>query len=341
MNVEEIIYERGRKILRGTLLIEADQAFESLKEKLKPFNLIPLLTENKGKVELQVRIPPTIKKNNLWINLILFLATICTTIVAGTFLGGANPFKEPQSLIIGIPFSFALLLILGAHELGHYFACRSEGIYATLPYFIPVPPPFFLGTFGAVIRIKSPIQTKKGLLKVGAAGPIIGFIVAIPVVIVGLKLSKFEYLLPDSKGIILGNSIIFWGLTKLSTLQPELPGYGLSLHPVAFAGWVGMFITAINLSPVGQLDGGHISYALFGKKSKFIAIPFLGIILILATLWLGWLVWTFVVFIVIGIKHPPPLNDISSLNLVHKIIGIIALLIFVITFVPLPFRVCG
>ena len=137
--------------------------------------------------------------------------------------------------------------------------------------------------------------------------------------------------------ILLGNSLIFWALSELFTNIPV--GYDLSLHPVAFAGWVGMLITALNLIPIGQLDGGHISYALLGKKAKFIAWPLIGIMVFLGTYWMGWIVWTIFILVLIGIKHPPPLDDVTPLDTPHKIIGYISLFIFIIAFVPVPFKI--
>jgi len=291
-----------------------------------------------SKIELRIgRISKT-KEEKRWVNFVLLLATIITTIFAGSFLAGANPFKNPRTLLSGIPFSFTLLLILGSHELGHYFACRRRGISSTLPYFIPVPPPIFpLGTFGAIIRIKAPILDKKGLVEVGAAGPIAGFILAIPVTIVGLRLSKFVPLSQIEGQIFLGNSLLFWALAKLFTSLPPV-GFDLSLSPVAFSGWVGMFVTALNLLPLGQLDGGHVSYALFGNKVKFIAWPMIGMMLVLGIYWPGWWMWAVLIVVLLGLKHPPPLDDITPLDLRHKIIGWIALLIFALTFIPVPFR---
>ncbi len=339
ITIEELFDQKGIPVIRGTLLMDSEQAFKTIASRLKLLNLLPILREKNEKVELQIRKISEQKITKTWVNFVLLAATILTTILAGSFLSGVNPFSNLKDLVLGIPFSFALLLILGSHELGHYFACKRRGIRATLPYFIPVPPPIFpLGTFGAVIRIKAPIQDKKGLIEVGAAGPIIGFILAIPVAIVGLRLSNFQIIVQEtSQMFLLGNSLIFWTLTKLFASPP--PGYDLSLHPVAFAGWVGMFITALNLIPVGQLDGGHISYALLGKKSKFIAWPLIGIMVFLGIYWAGWIFWAMLILLFIGIKHPPPLNDITPLDTPHKIIGYISLFIFIIAFVPVPFQI--
>jgi membrane-associated protease RseP (regulator of RpoE activity) len=214
---------------------------------------------------------------------------------------------------------------------------RKEGVAVSLPYFIPVPPPFFLGTFGAIIRIKSPIEDKGSLVKVGSIGPILGFFLAIPITVIGLKLSPTSPS-PPSSGLFLGNSFIFWILTETVIKVPD--SYSVSLHPIAFAGWVGFFITAINLLPVGQLDGGHISYGLFGRKAKVVGIGVVVLMVCLATLWLGWLVWASLALGVIGIKHPPPINDIKKIGKKEKILGGLGFLILGLCFTPMPFKIC-
>ncbi|MDI6839978.1 MAG: site-2 protease family protein [bacterium] len=339
INVEEHSYRNGIPVICGTLLIEAEQAFKLISDRLKGFNLLPVFRKKEGKIELRIVELPKIREEKRWVNLVLLIATVITTVFAGSFLSGVNPFENLKYISYGIPFSFTLLLILGSHELGHYFACRHRNISATLPYFIPVPPPIFpLGTFGAIIRIKAPISDKKGLVEVGAAGPVTGFIMAIPITIIGLKLSKFIPASQIKGAIFLGNSLLFWTLTKLFASHPPI-GYELSLHPIAFSGWVGMFVTAINLLPLGQLDGGHISYALLGERVKFIPWIMIGLMLALGIYWPGWWMWSILILVIIGIKHPPPLNSITQLDLQHRIIGVIALFIFVITFIPVPFRV--
>ncbi|MCK4353026.1 site-2 protease family protein [candidate division WOR-3 bacterium] len=339
ISIEESSYQKGVPVIRGTLLMDSEVAFKTIRERLKELGLFPVLRKSDDKIELKIGKTPIIKEEKKWVNLLLLIATIFTTILAGSFLSGKNPFKNPSTLISGIPFSFTLLLILGSHELGHYFACKFRGIKATLPYFLPVPPPILpLGTFGAVIRIKSPISNKKELVEVGAAGPIIGFILAIPITIIGLRLSKIMLITPGEGQIFLGNSLLFYLLSKLFVAPPP-PGYDLALHPVAFSGWVGMFITALNLLPLGQLDGGHIAYALLGKNTKFIAWPLIGIMIGLGIYWQGWLLWVILIVIVLKLKHPPPLNDVTPLDLQHKIIGLIALLIFILTFIPVPISI--
>jgi len=336
-------------IFYGTLLRESKEAFETIKDRLKPLELVPFLRKSGEGVELRVASLRKVARGKPIINFVLFLTTILTTTLAGSILAKGNLPLNLGELLLGIPFSFTLLLILGSHELGHYFACKRLGIEATLPFFIPVPPPFLLGTFGAVIRIKSPIEDKRGLVEVGAAGPIIGFIIAIPITIIGLKLSSLVPVaeVAGKAGIFtLGDSLIFSLLTKAFVKIP--PGdYTLLLHPVAFSGWVGLFITALNLLPVSQLDGGHIAYALFGKLHSRIGLGTVGILLILGIVgiyaprggWVGFLIWVIVISLIIGIRHPPPLNDITPLDIKHKIIGWISIFILVLTFVPVPFRI--
>jgi membrane-associated protease RseP (regulator of RpoE activity) len=333
----------------GMLLRESKEAFETIKDRLRPLGLVPFLKSNGEEVELKIASLRETARSRPVINIVLLLVTILTTTIAGSILAQGNLPRSLSDLLIGIPFSFTLLLILGSHELGHYFACKRLGIAATLPFFIPVPPPFILGTFGAVIRIKSPIEDKRGLIEVGAAGPLIGFIIAIPVTIIGLRMST---LVPATDvagqaGIFaLGESLLFSLFTKAFVQIPQ-GDYTLLLHPVAFSGWVGLFVTALNLLPVSQLDGGHISYALFGRLHRRIGLGTIGILAMLGIIgvldprigWVGFLIWTIFIGLIIGVRHPPPLDDVTPLDMKHKIIGWTCIMVFVLTFVPVPFRI--
>ncbi|MFQ6094188.1 MAG: site-2 protease family protein [bacterium] len=273
------------------------------------------------------------------LNLILFLATIVTTLVAGTLMAGADPFSHPWLLYRGIPFSFSLLIILGVHELGHYFASKRCGVRTTLPYFIPVPPPFFLGTLGAFIKVKSRIADRKGLMDIGAAGPLAGFVASVIAVVIGLKLSQVVELGEMGEGSIrLGESLLFSFLSKMA-VGPVAPQHDILLHPIAFAGWLGLFVTVLNLLPIGQLDGGHIAYALMRKKHRYLAgAVFLGLFPLGFYLWPGWFIWVMIGAIT-GLKHPPPIDDISPLDGKHKVIGIATMIIFVFCFIPDPIRI--
>jgi len=267
------------------------------------------------------------------VNIILFLLTVLTTLAAGALQQGINLLKEPMSLWKGMPFSFTLLLILGTHELGHFVMSKRHHVDVTLPYFIPAPS--FIGTFGAVIKMKSPMLDRKTLLDVGVAGPFAGIVVAIPILVVGLVLSD---VVPykESHGIRLGSCMLFSFLSWIvhGALSENS---SLILHPVAFSGWIGLLITSLNLLPVGQLDGGHVAYAVFGSRQRFVAKIFMGMLLILGVIgWMGWFVW-FILLLFIGINHPPVVFDWIPLDKKRKITGYLAIFVFVITFIPVPF----
>ncbi len=266
------------------------------------------------------------------INIFLFLTTILTTLLAGTLLRGGNPLRDLSALRLGMPFSFTLMSILLVHEMAHYFTSRRHRVRTSLPYFIPAPT--LLGTFGAVIKMKSPMPNRQALLEVGISGPLAGFVLSLVAIIIGLNLSQVISQAPPGAWR-LGSSLLFSLLTYL--VRGPLPeGYNLILHPMAFAGWIGLLITAINLIPAGQLDGGHITYALFGQRHFFLARLMFFIMLGLSLLWPGWIIWAALIF-AFGLRHPPPLDDITPLDRKRKVLALIALLIFILTFVPIPF----
>jgi membrane-associated protease RseP (regulator of RpoE activity) len=274
----------------------------------------------------------------VWLHVVLFLATLATTIIAGALQQGVNPLVNPGDLYKGIPFSFTLLLILGTHEMGHYLVSRRHHLNVTLPYFIPAPPfPFIVGTFGAFIRIRSPIRDKRALLDVGCSGPLTGVAVSIPVILVGLKLSTVKVLPGGTEGLVLGEPLLFQILTWV-VFGPLSPEQNILLHPMAFAGWIGLLVTALNLIPVGQLDGGHVSYALFPERHRLISLACLGLLVVTGLLfWQGWLVWALLLYL-LGLRHPPPAFDWVPLDRRRKILGIITILVFVLTFTPAPFK---
>lgn len=237
----------------------------------------------------------------------------------------------------GTWYSITILSILGAHELGHYFACRYYRVNASLPYFIPAPIPL-TGTLGAFIRIREPIPTKPMLFDIGVAGPIAGFLVAVPALVIGIGLSRVVALPTDFTGLSLGEPLLFqivawleWGHT------PD--GYSLSLHPMAFAAWFGLLATALNLFPIGQLDGGHISYAALGAKSTLVTLGTVGLTVLLTFWSLSWLVWTFlmiVMLITFGPRHPRTLDEDVPLDRTRRLVALAALLMFVLCFTPSP-----
>jgi membrane-associated protease RseP (regulator of RpoE activity) len=267
------------------------------------------------------------------IHAVLFLATLLTTLVAGTLQQGINPLESPLSLWRGIPFSFTLIIILASHEFGHYFMAKRYAVDVTLPFFIPAPS--FIGTFGAFIKMKSPILDRRMLLDIGAAGPIAGMVVALPVLFVGLILSDIRPALTET-GTSLGSSLLFSLMSWIvhGSLPTEVD---IILHPIAFSGWIGLLVTCLNLLPAGQLDGGHVAYAVFGRRQRGLArVIFLALILLGLTSWAGWLVWAVILYLM-GLDHPPVVYDWIPLDRRRRIIGWAVMGIFVLTFTPTPF----
>jgi membrane-associated protease RseP (regulator of RpoE activity) len=271
-----------------------------------------------------------------YVNLLLFILTVISTVTVGAMHEGVNPLQQPLLLYKGLPFSFALLTILLAHEFSHYFASRKHRVDATLPYFIPAPTLF--GTFGAVIRMKSPITSKNALIDIGASGPIAGFVISFVATVAGLFFSDIMPV-PESAGFItLGDSLLFRGLSSL-ILGAAPDKFDVFLHPVAFAGWIGFFVTSINLIPVGQLDGGHILYALAGDRHSILSKVLIGLMFVMGfLLWEGWIVWG-VLLLIIGSKHPPIIHADIPLDPQRKVIGWISLVIFILTFTPVPIMI--
>jgi membrane-associated protease RseP (regulator of RpoE activity) len=277
---------------------------------------------------------PPKRKRRLWVNVLLFVLTIGTTLLVGSINHGGDPFKHPLDLLLlGWPFSLSIILVLGSHELAHFITARRLGVDATPPYFLPVPHPM-TGTMGAFIRINSPVPTKSALVRVGVSGPLVGFLVALPVSFIGLLLSK-PIAVSGTQGIQLGSPLIFWLFSEL--LHPRLgPGRDLLLHPVAFAGWLGLFVTALNLLPIGQLDGGHVAYAVFGRRWQKLSWIVIGALALMGFFWLGWTFWAGLV-VVLGLRHPPPLDDLTPLGKADWRLVALAVLIFVLTLTPAPF----
>ncbi|GMR04286.1 MAG: site-2 protease family protein [Thermodesulfobacteriota bacterium] len=275
---------------------------------------------------------------------VLFCATVVTTVIAGALYQGADLLAHPSEVLKGVPFSLSLLLILGTHELGHFIASRRHGVHTTLPVFIPAPPwlpyigLFGIGTFGAIIRIKSSITTKNALVDIGAAGPLAGFVVAVFVTAIGLKFSTVLPRFYTGPTLELGSSLLFGGLSYL--IVGSVPrGFDVMLHPVAFAGWIGFFVTAMNLLPIGQLDGGHILYALLGRRHRIFSILMVTTMVALGFLtWPGWFIWAALIYL-IGLWHPPVDDYYVPMDRRRKLTSICALIVFVLTFIPMPFYI--
>jgi len=271
------------------------------------------------------------------LHILLFILTFMTTLLAGAyFTEGVIPWQNPEKIYLGLPFSLTLLFILLTHEFAHYFMSRRHNIPVTFPYFIPAPT--IVGTFGAIIKMRPPILNRRSLIDIGASGPIVGFAAAVIAVIIGLTLSEVRPSEGLHTGLSLGDSILFSFLTRL-ILNVNPDKYDIFLHPVAFAGWFGLLVTSVNLLPIGQLDGGHIAYALLGEKHKIVSKMMIPVLIVLGILFFyGWILVAVLMFLM-GHRHPPVIYPQMPLDGKRKILGWISLAIFIITFTPMPISV--
>jgi membrane-associated protease RseP (regulator of RpoE activity) len=245
--------------------------------------------------------------------------------------------SDPKLLVEGLKFSLPLLTILFAHEMGHYIAARRHGLRVTPPFFLPmpVPLPYNPGTLGAVIRVKEPIRTRRQLMDVGAAGPIAGFVVVLPFLVIGTALSDVQELPPDVPLIYFGEPVLFKFVARTLFFPSLAEGTDIMLHPMAWAAWFGLFVTALNMLPYFQLDGGHVTYALFGRYHREAAWPLLGFLVALGFFWPGWWFWA-VVLAILGPRHPPVSDEARPLDTRRRWIGWLAILIFILSFSPRP-----
>lgn len=288
------------------------------------------------------------------IHLVLLFLTFLSTTFGGSLYQGGNPLENPADMAQGLSYSLPLLAILLGHELGHYFACRRHGLHATLPYFIPVPPPIFLfGTLGAFIKIRSPIRDRRALLDVGVAGPLTGMVLAIPIAAVGISMSSFVPKAQTEGGLMLGDSLLFVFLVRLVKGAAPVSS-DLMLHPMAFAGWIGFLVTALNLLPASQLDGGHIFYSLWPRRHRAMTRALVvGLLALGLTTWQGWILWALIITLM-GSRHPPVAEDVApspfypfhaapvgypGLDSTRRKLGILALVVFTVTFTPEPLKI--
>jgi membrane-associated protease RseP (regulator of RpoE activity) len=291
--------------------------------------------------------PPHVPERR-WRHLILFLLTILATTFAGQlhyasfvlgFSNAALPFSSWELLVRGLWYSVPILAILGAHEFGHYFACRYYRVDASLPYFLPVP--FLMtGTLGAFIRIRQQIPTKRALFDIGIAGPIAGFVVAVPVLLVGMYLSRVIAIPQHFEGTVveLGEPLLFKAAALL-VFGPIPDGFTVNMHPMAFAAWFGLLATALNLFPIGQLDGGHISYAVLGRKSTAVTLVAVASLIGLSFVSQSLLVWTvlmIVMLVVFGPRHPRIFDEEVPLDHGRVMLALFAAVMFVVCFTPAP-----
>jgi membrane-associated protease RseP (regulator of RpoE activity) len=284
----------------------------------------------------------------VWRHVLLFVLTIATTTLAGAlhyasfvsdFDSTAPTLSLTSFLLHGLWYSGTILAILGCHELGHYFACRYYDVDASLPFFLPVPLPL-TGTFGAFIRIREPIPTKQMLFDIGIAGPIAGFLVALPALFIGVAMSRVTQLPSgDMSGMMsLGEPLAFKAATWLLWGRVA-DGYSLNLHPMAFAAWFGLLATALNLFPIGQLDGGHISYAVLGRRSSQLTLVMIGVAVLLAYTSSSWIVWTGLMIGMLfffGRHHPRTFDEDQPLDRTRLLLAIVALAMLIVCFTPAP-----
>ena len=292
-------------------------------------------------------------RDRVWVHLLLLVFTILTTTFMGglhyfSFNLGFNPgavvlpsFLDPAFYVSGLFYSLTILAILGCHEMGHYIACRLYGVDATLPFFLPAPPPILTGTFGAVIRIRSRMPSKLALFDIGIAGPIAGFLVAVPALFLGLSLSRIERVPQDFEGYSLGEPLLFQAVAWL--LYGDVSdGLSINLHPMGLAAWFGLIVTALNLFPIGQLDGGHIAYAVFGRRAVVITLG-TALAAIGLTLWsVSYLLFTLLAIAAIflfGPHHPPTLNDDVPLDKGRILLALFALAMLIVCFTPAPIEI--
>jgi membrane-associated protease RseP (regulator of RpoE activity) len=284
----------------------------------------------------------------VWLHVLLFALTLATTTVMGAFhyAGFVDDFRGSASLpmpftallVRGLWYSGTILAILGCHELGHYFACRYYDVDASLPFFLPLPPPFPTGTLGAVIRIREPFPSKRALFDIGIAGPIAGFLIAVPALFIGVALSHVIRVPASFVGDELGEPLLFkfaawilWGGT------PD--GYTLNLHPMGFAAWFGLLATALNLFPIGQLDGGHISYAVLGRRSVYVTLVTVCVVAgltLVASTWIFFTVLIVAMLLLVGPRHPRVWDEDVPLDRTRLFLALCAVAIFILCFTPAP-----
>ena len=361
---------------RGELLMDSVEAFDGMSAALRSHEIQPLFRMEEG-VQTVLLMKGIIKPedSNPWVNVGLFIATLFSMLLIGAAYVAAKDYKHllegsllevygnlMANLAIGLPYAASLLAILLAHEFGHYFAGRYHKTAVTLPYFIPLPLLGGFGTLGAAIKLKEPPKNKRVLLDIGIAGPLAGLAVALPIVLVGLVNSSLGevpegavlegnsiiYLLakyfahgewlptPISYGDL--NPVIYWIKYLFTGLPVPVGGRDVLLSPMAWAGWAGLLVTAINLIPTGQLDGGHTIYALLGKKVLKMRPYILGLLILMGYLYSGWWIWAMLIYF-LGRYHAQPYDQITQLDPNRKILAVFTLIIFILVFIPVPLRI--
>jgi membrane-associated protease RseP (regulator of RpoE activity) len=356
---------------RGELIRDSIESYDQLAEALRPYDVTPLFRLEEGcQTILLVRGTIHPKPSKIWVNVLLFALTVLSVLFAGAAASYTGPVPTDAlgqiwalitHLWVGWPFAVSLLAILLAHEFGHYFVGRARGAAVTLPYFIPFPfSP--IGTMGAFIQLKSIPKNKRALFDLAVAGPLAGLVVAVPVLLLGLSQSSLGKVTAFPGSFAEGNSL-FYILAKFVVFGKLLPASGnltglpllyhwityffvgrpspvgstdVFISQIAWAGWVGLLVTFLNLIPAGQLDGGHVIYTVFGKRVNRI-LPFIIVLtVLLGFFWSGWWLWAFLIFL-LGRSHAEPLDQITQLDSGRITLAVIMLVIFLVVFMPVPF----
>lgn len=359
---------QGTIVFMGRLLMQdSEAAYDLIAQRWLARDYTPLLRRRNGQIALIAQPGVVVpKRSNPLINLALAVATILSVLFTGaTYECQCLP-QTPAQWLTGVPMMLSMMIILLAHEFGHYFVAKYHKVAVTLPYFIPLPVISPVGTLGAFIQLRSPFKTKRQLFDIGVAGPIGGLIFAIPLIFWGVAHSPINQLnrSVEAASVLEGNSIFYLGVkywvhgrllpsfdryADMPVMQefllllvgaiPQGGGEDILITSVAFAAWFGLFVTAMNLLPVGQLDGGHIIYSVIGKKAQYLGMILVGAMFLAGIFWwTGWLVWALLVFFIIGPQHPPPLNDLVPLNLGRKILAYVMIFIFIVMFMPNPLQ---
>ena len=296
------------------------------------------------------QLPPPRRRDRVWVHILLLVLTVVTTTLVGAshFFGFSQGFnaeavvlpdlRDPAFYVAGLWYSATILAILGCHEMGHYVACRYYRVDASLPFFLPAPLPL-TGTLGAFIRIRSRIPSRVALFDIGLSGPIAGFVVAVPALFIGLARSAIERVPEDFTGVELGEPLLFRAAAWL-IWGDVADGMSINMHPMAFAAWFGLLATALNLFPIGQLDGGHVAYAVLGRRSSIVTLAMILVAVALtAVVSMSWLVWTILMVVMlfaVGPHHPPTLDDEMPLGTARLVLAVVGLIMLIVCFTPAP-----
>jgi membrane-associated protease RseP (regulator of RpoE activity) len=347
LSVREAGVRDGIVEFRGALVLEPSHALDLILDRFRRVGYTPIMRRD-GRAGVVVQAWPlagAAPAPRIGVNVLLFALTCATTLLAGFSFTGSPTFDALRGadsfgwLLAGVPFAATLLAILGTHEFGHYFSARYHGASVSLPYFIPAPPPFPFGTLGAIIRMWSPPRDRNALFDIAVAGPLAGLVVALPAILVGLEWSRVA---PEPPGgyLVFGESLLLRLLVYLRFgALPE--GTMLYTHPVADAAWTGLLVTALNLFPMGQLDGGRIAYALFGERHRLVGgATFAALLVMFAVTWsLNWLVWAALLFFFVGFRHSPPLDDVTPLSPRRRALGFASLVLLILLIPPVPLTI--